>query len=69
MVKERLIISPVDGSLGKGRVFLETGEIPTSFRGSRIIFATSLDNTQVVIKIPKESQSAEKEWEGLVKTL
>ena len=68
MSRERLYIVNPTNPLEEKREFLITGEIPVTFRGSRIFFATSLEDTQVVIKIPKDGQSAEREWDGLTKT-
>lgn len=67
MARERLFINPTN-PLEKRQEFLIAEEIPVTFRGGRIIYAASPENVQVVIKIPKDEQGAEREWFGLTKT-
>jgi len=67
MIKE-IRVRPIDSD-PKEKRFAVTGEIASTFRGNRIIFATSEDQNQpVVIKIPIDRQGARREWIGLRKT-
>ncbi len=65
MIRELDIRSVNPGE--RNQKFLITREIAATFRGSRIVYATSEQNQKVVIKIPAILGGAEKEWTGLKK--
>lgn len=63
---ERLVVTSTKPETGNQKFSVVT-EIPSTFRGSRIVFATSEEGRSVVIKIPAVIQGAEREWIGLTK--
>lgn len=65
MTKEIYIrsIRPEQGN----KKFSLTGEILTTFKGSKIVYAASDRGQPVAIKIPVNKQGAEREWSGLTK--